>query len=190
MRALSMIARPVTWLMRACARTLQPLLRGREASEAAVSVEDIEHLIRSGKQEGVLEATEQRAATRALRLGERTVREVMRPDVFTVREDLPLTAVLQRMVETGGKRLVVEEISFEPAVGEALSGLRLELTIAEQGGDCLVTIEQDVPDSGPVDAAYRGEAGAGWESSLEDLKKYLEGPRRRRITIEAGLPAN
>jgi uncharacterized protein YndB with AHSA1/START domain len=89
-----------------------------------------------------------------------------------------------------GKRLVVEEISFEPAVGEALSGLRLELTIAEQGGDCLVTIEQDVPDSGPAYAAYRNEAGAGWESSLEDLKKYLEGPRRRRITIEAGLPAN
>jgi CBS domain-containing protein len=35
------------------------------------------------------------------------VREVMRPEVFMVREDLPLTAVLQRMVETGGKRLVV-----------------------------------------------------------------------------------
>jgi CBS domain-containing protein len=31
----------------------------------------------------------------------------MRPDVFTVEESMPLTAVLQRMVETGGKRLVV-----------------------------------------------------------------------------------
>ena len=37
---------------------------------------------------------------------------------------------------------------------------------------------------------YRGEAGIGWESSLADLKKYLEGPRRRRITIEAGLLEN
>ncbi|MBU1041105.1 MAG: DUF190 domain-containing protein [Proteobacteria bacterium] len=36
-----------------------------------------------------------------------SVSEAMRPDVFTVQEDMPLTAVLQRMVETGGKRLVV-----------------------------------------------------------------------------------
>ncbi|MHC1700778.1 MAG: DUF190 domain-containing protein [Humidesulfovibrio sp.] len=35
------------------------------------------------------------------------VGEAMRPDVFTVPQDMPLTAVLQRMVETGGKRLVV-----------------------------------------------------------------------------------
>ncbi len=89
-----------------------------------------------------------------------------------------------------GRRLVVEEISYEPARGEALSGIRLALTIAEQEGDCLVTIEQDVPDSGPAYTAYRGEAGPGWESNLVELKKYLEGPRHRRITIEAGLPAN
>ena len=53
-----------------------------------------------------------------------------------------------------------------------------------------MTIAQDVPDAGPAYAAYRGEAGTGWESSLADLKKYLEGPRRRRITIEAGLMTN
>ena len=35
--------------------------------------------------------------------------------------------------------------------------------------------------------AIAGEVGSGWESSLADLKKYLEGPRRRRIVIEAGL---
>jgi uncharacterized protein YndB with AHSA1/START domain len=89
-----------------------------------------------------------------------------------------------------GKRLVVEDISYEPALGEPLTGIRLELTIAQQEGECLVTVAQEVPDSGPAYAAYRGEAGAGWESSLEDLKKYLEGPRRRRITIEAGLMTN
>jgi len=89
-----------------------------------------------------------------------------------------------------GRRLVVEEISYEPAIGEPLAGIRLELTIAEQDQECLVTIAQDVPDAGPAYAAYRDEAGTGWESSLADLKKYLEGPRRRRITIEAGLMTN
>ena len=36
-----------------------------------------------------------------------TVAEAMCPDVFTVPQDMPLTAVLQHMVTTGGKRLVV-----------------------------------------------------------------------------------
>jgi len=36
-----------------------------------------------------------------------TVREAMQPEVFSVREDASLTAVLARMLETGGKRLVV-----------------------------------------------------------------------------------
>lgn len=36
-----------------------------------------------------------------------TVGEAMRTEVFTVRENTPLTSVLQRMVETGGKRMVV-----------------------------------------------------------------------------------
>ena len=53
-----------------------------------------------------------------------------------------------------------------------------------------MTVAQDVPDAGPAYERYRGEAGSGWESSLADLKKYLEGPRRRRILIEAGLPEN
>jgi len=35
------------------------------------------------------------------------VREAMEPDVFSVREDAPLADVLRRMLETGGKRLVV-----------------------------------------------------------------------------------
>ena len=89
-----------------------------------------------------------------------------------------------------GRKLVVEDISYEPAAGEPLSGIRLELTIAERESGCLVTVAQDVPDEGPAYVQYRGEAESGWESSLEDLKKYLEGPRRRRITIEAGLPTN
>ncbi len=47
-----------------------------------------------------------------------------------------------------------------------------------------------MPDAGPGLRAYAGEVGSGWEASLADLKKYLEGPRRRRILIEAGLPEN
>jgi len=85
---------------------------------------------------------------------------------------------------------VVGDISYEPREGEPLSGIRLELTFAEREGGCIVTVEQEVPDAGPAYRKYQGEAASGWEASLADLKKYLEGPRRRRIVIEAGLPEN
>jgi uncharacterized protein YndB with AHSA1/START domain len=89
-----------------------------------------------------------------------------------------------------GRRLVVADISYEPREGEALSGIRLELTFAEREGGCIVTVEEEVPDAGPAYQKYQGEVASGWETSLADLKKYLEGPRRRRIVIEAGLPEN
>jgi uncharacterized protein YndB with AHSA1/START domain len=89
-----------------------------------------------------------------------------------------------------GRRLLVGDISYEPREGEALSGIRLEVTLSDTPppGSCLVTVRHDVPDGGPAYDRYRDEAGAGWETSLADLKKYLEGPRERRFQIEAGLP--
>jgi uncharacterized protein YndB with AHSA1/START domain len=110
---------------------------------------------------------------------------------FTDQRGITEATVLGRIEEfERGRRLVVEDISYEPRDGEALSGIRMELTFAESEGGCVVTVSQDVPDAGPAYERYSGEAGTGWETSLADLKKYLEGPRRRRILIEAGLPEN
>lgn len=89
-----------------------------------------------------------------------------------------------------GRRLVVRDISYEPSLGEPLEGLTIALTFSEAPGGCLVTVEQRIPDSGPAYDRYSGEVGSGWESSLADLKRYLEGPRKRRIFIEDGLPEN
>ncbi len=110
---------------------------------------------------------------------------------FTNQRGITEATVFGKIVEfERGRRLVVADISYEPRVGEPLSGIRLELTFAEREGGCLVTVEQNVPDAGPAYERYLGEAATGWETSLADLKKYLEGPRRRRIVIEAGLPEN
>lgn len=110
---------------------------------------------------------------------------------FTDQRGMTEATVLGKIVEfERGRRLVVADISYEPRVGEPLSGIRLELTFAEREGGCLVTVAQDVPDAGPAYTRYQGEAATGWESTLEDLKRYLEGPRRRRIVIEEGLPQN
>jgi uncharacterized protein YndB with AHSA1/START domain len=110
---------------------------------------------------------------------------------FTDQRGMTEATVLGKIVEfERGRRLVVGDISYEPSSGEALSGIRLELTFAEREGGCTVTVAQDVPDAGPAYERYQGEAATGWESSLADLKRYLEGPRRRRILVEAGLPEN
>lgn len=111
---------------------------------------------------------------------------------FTNKRGITEATVLGKIEDfERGRRLVVADISYEPREGEALSGIRLELTFREDGaGGCVVTVSQDVPDAGPAYERYSGQSGAGWEESLADLKKYLEGPRRRRILIEAGLPEN
>jgi uncharacterized protein YndB with AHSA1/START domain len=111
---------------------------------------------------------------------------------FTNQRGMTEATVLGKIADfERGRRLVVDEISYEPREGETLSGIRLELTFSEDGeGGCVVTVAQEVPDAGPAYARYTDEAGTGWETSLADLKRYLEGPRERRILIEAGLPEN
>jgi uncharacterized protein YndB with AHSA1/START domain len=110
---------------------------------------------------------------------------------FTDERGLTEATVLGKIEDyERGRRLLVTEMSVEPREGEPLEGIRMELTFAEREGGCVVTVSQDVPDKGPAYERYSGEAGTGWEASLADLKKYLEGPRRRRILIEAGLPEN
>ena len=110
---------------------------------------------------------------------------------FTDRRGVTEATVLGKIEEfERGSRLVVGDISYEPREGEALSGIRLQLTIAEDDEGCVVTVEQEVPDGGPAYAKYQGEVAPAWEASLADLKRYLEGPRRRRVLIEAGLPEN
>ncbi len=89
-----------------------------------------------------------------------------------------------------GRLLVVRDISYEPSAGEALEGLSMVFRFADRAHGCEVTVEQTVPDAGPAYDDYRGRIGPGWDASLASLKRYLEGPRRREIVIEAGLPEN
>ena len=73
------IARPFVWLMRIATDMVLFLFRIKKSTEPSVSLIDIEHLIEAGTQEGVFESVEQRVAMETLRLGDRTVRDVMRP---------------------------------------------------------------------------------------------------------------
>jgi uncharacterized protein YndB with AHSA1/START domain len=89
-----------------------------------------------------------------------------------------------------GRRLLVRDISYEPSLGEPLEGLTVEWSFAERDGGCVVTVRAEVPDSGPAYDEYRSAIGPEWESTLAEMKRYLEGPRERRIFVEQGLPEN
>jgi putative hemolysin len=119
MHALAHVARPFVWLMGISTEAVLTVLRSRDAPEATVSVEDIEHLIRSGSEEGVLDAAERRVATKALRLGDRTVREIMRPrvEIDALDVTMPPQELVGAVVMSGFSRVPVYEDDLDNILG-------------------------------------------------------------------------
>ena len=119
MSLLATIARPFVWVLGICTNAVLFLLRSQHAPEKSVSVDDIQHLIETGTAEGVLEPAEQRAALRALRLGERSVREILRPriDMDALDIEMPPEQVIGAMVAAGFSRVPVYEGDLDHIVG-------------------------------------------------------------------------
>ena len=103
MQAFAKLARPLVWLMGISTTGVLFLLRAHKQDGPTVSVDDIEHLLEAGRAEGVLEAVEQAVAAEALRLGERTVRDIMRPriDLDAIDIDTPADEVLGAIAMAG-----------------------------------------------------------------------------------------
>jgi putative hemolysin len=119
MNMLSRAARPFVWFMGATTNAVLALLRTRAEAEPSVSVDDIEHMIESGRAEGVVEALEERVAIEALRLGERTVRDIMRPriDLDALDVNTPADEVLGSVAMAGFSRLPVYERDLDHIIG-------------------------------------------------------------------------
>jgi putative hemolysin len=119
MNLLSRVARPFVWFMGATTNAVLFMLRTRAASEPSVSVDDIEHMIESGRAEGVVEALEERVAIEALRLGERTVRDIMRPriDLDAIDVSTPADEVIGSVAMAGFSRLPVYEKDLDHIIG-------------------------------------------------------------------------
>jgi putative hemolysin len=119
MSALARIARPVVWAMGGSSDVVLWLFRLRAGAEPTVSIDDIEHLIDTGTAEGVVEPFEQRLALEALRLGEHTVREIMRPriDLDAMDVDTPPDEILGTVAMAGFSRLPVYEGDLDHIIG-------------------------------------------------------------------------
>ncbi len=133
LRTAESIARAVAPVMQGFSRLMTPLVRVMGGSTTAVlwflgahrqagpsvSVDDIEHLLQAGRAEGVLEPVELAVASEALRLGERTVRDIMRPriDLDALDIDTPPGEVVGAVAMAGYSRLPVYEGSLDHILG-------------------------------------------------------------------------
>ena len=115
----SRVTRPLVWVMSHATSAVLFLLGVRAEDEPSVSVDDIEHLLEAGRAEGVLEAVEQAVAAEALRLGERTVRDIMRPriDLDALDIETPGGEILGAIAMAGYSRLPVYEGSLDHIIG-------------------------------------------------------------------------
>jgi putative hemolysin len=116
---LSIVGKPVVWFMGLSTSGVLWALRLRAESEPSVSLDDIEHLIDTGTAEGVMEPFEQKLALGALRLGDRTVRDIMRPriDLDAMDVDTPADEILGTVAMAGFSRLPVYEKDLDHVIG-------------------------------------------------------------------------
>jgi putative hemolysin len=119
MQFLALAARPAVWFLGLVTESILFLLGSHTSKTDAISVEEIEHLIRAGALEGVLEPAEQKVAVKALRLGDRKVNELMRPriEVDAMDIDTPHDEVMGAMAMSGFSRLPVYEGDLDHIIG-------------------------------------------------------------------------
>jgi putative hemolysin len=119
MQVFARITTPLVWGMSTATSAVLFLLGASKQAGPSVSVDDIEHLLETGRAEGVLEAVEQAVAIEALRLGERTVRDIMRPriDLDALDIDTPQGEILGAIAMAGYSRLPVYEGSLDHIIG-------------------------------------------------------------------------
>lgn len=88
LRLLSRLAAPAVWVLDRSTRLVLRLLRTLPSAEPSVTEEELRHVLELGRRSGLLEPTEQKIAERALRLGERSVGDLVIPRVDLVTLDV------------------------------------------------------------------------------------------------------
>jgi len=119
MRFVESAAKPLVWFMGRSTDVALALIGAHKAPNVSVQIEDIQHLIKTGTAEGVLDLSEQQVALEALQLGERPVRDVMRPriELDALDIDTPAEEVIGTVAMAGFSRLPVYEGDLDHVLG-------------------------------------------------------------------------
>jgi putative hemolysin len=119
MYLLAQVGRPAVWALEKSTSFVLAIFRVPRSTMTTVSMDDIEHMIESGTAEGVVEKMEQKVAMGALRLGERTVRDIMRPrtDLDAIDVTTPADEVIGSIAMAGFSRLPIYERDLDHILG-------------------------------------------------------------------------
>jgi putative hemolysin len=101
MQVLARAAAPIVWLLSASTRVVLWMMRVPPAVRAAVSEEEIRHLIGEGAAQGIIAREEQSLIDNVFRFGDRGVLEVMVPfrELDMLATDLAMSDLQQMLVE-------------------------------------------------------------------------------------------
>lgn len=110
---------PLAWLLGRLSAGIALVLGRCPVSEPTVTVEAIEQLLATGRSNGSSAPVEASVAMKAQRLGERTVREIMRPriEIDALDVDTPSQEVVGAAAMAGFSRLPVHEGDLDHIIG-------------------------------------------------------------------------
>jgi len=119
MSMISRTFRPFVALLNAVTNGLMVLFRIKTDKTPSVSVEDIEHLIEAGHAEGVFNISEKEVALEALQLGDRRVKDIMRPrvDMEALDVDTPQDEIMGSIAMAGFSRIPVYQDTLDRVLG-------------------------------------------------------------------------
>ena len=116
---LARIARPAVWCLSTATSGLALLFGARQSQVPGTTLQEIRHLIEMGTAEEIVDPVEQKLAFEALQLGDRTVRQIMKPriDIDAVDAETPEEELLGVISMAGFSRLPVYEGDLDHIIG-------------------------------------------------------------------------
>lgn len=116
---LSRLAYPAVWVLGLATDAVAFVFRVQNPPAPGISMQEIRHLIEMGTAEGVVDPVEQKLAYKALQLGDRMVRQIMKPriDLDALDVQTPEEVVLGAIAMAGFSRLPVYENDLDHIIG-------------------------------------------------------------------------
>ncbi len=141
-RAYGLVARPFIWISDRAAERLTRRLGVEPAHEltSTPSLDDLEYLVRSSGDEGVLDSAEVQLLTRTIRFGDKVAADVLVPRValHTLDADASVADLVALSADTGRSRFPVIGDSIDDVVG--IVHVKAALAVApDERGDTPIT---------------------------------------------------
>jgi CBS domain containing-hemolysin-like protein len=159
LRAIALIARPLTWVLEFL-ESLFELGSTEQAADPTRPEEHIEALIHAGEEEGIIEKGDRELIQSVVAFGDTTVREVMtpRPKIVAIQQDATLEQLRQLVIHEQFSRIPAYEADIDTITGFVHVRDMFEINEAERATRRVRDIKRPiraVPETKPVNDLLR-----------------------------------